>query len=169
MKWDWISLFSDDNPPNPRTVASKGQVTCSSGCPTSTLCLLAADLNCIISQRLLRSLQRKHMKLPPVLARNNVLLFSDSLQLTAIKVVLICVKRAIYREHCGMGEGSGDRKKVMNIKCKCHTTVIETYNNSKGNVTFWPETPSWTNWRTWENWISLNSHRVNMGSTIQSY
>lgn len=42
------------------------------------------------------------MKLPPVLARNNVLLFSESLQLTAIKVVLICVKRAIYREHFGM-------------------------------------------------------------------
>lgn len=82
------------------------------------------------------------MKLPPVLARNNVLLFSDSLQLTAIKVVLICVKRAIYREHCGMGKVQEIGKKVMNIKCKCHTTVIETYNNSKGNVTFWPETPS---------------------------
>lgn len=134
--------ISNDNPPNLRTAKSKDQGTCWSCCPTSILCLLAADLNCIISQRLLRSLQRKHMKLPPVLACNNVLLFSDSLQLTAIKVVLICVKRAIYREHFGMGKVQEIEKKVMNIKCKCHSKVIETYNNSKGNLTFWPETRS---------------------------
>lgn len=51
------------------------------------------------------------MKLPLVLARNNVLLFSESLQLTAIKVVLICVKRAIYREHFGMGKVQEIEKK----------------------------------------------------------
>lgn len=93
-----------------------------------------------MSQRPLRRLQRKHEKLPPVLVCNNVLLFSDSLQLTAIKVVLICVKQAIYREHFGMGKVQEIEKKVMNIKCKCHSKVIETYNNSKGNLTFWPET-----------------------------
>lgn len=56
------------------------------------------------------------MKLPPVLARNNVLLFSDSLQLTAIKVVLICVKRAIYREHFGMGKVQEIEKKSNEYK-----------------------------------------------------
>lgn len=137
-----VSLFSHDNTANPSTVDSKGQVTCFPRCPTSILCLSVTDLNCIISQRPLRSLQRKHMKLPPVLGYNNVLLFSDSLQLTAIKVVLICVKRAIYREHFGMGKVQEIEKKVMNIKCKCHTKVIETYNNSKENLTFWSETQS---------------------------
>lgn len=135
-------LLSNDNTPNPWTVGSKDQVTCFPSCPTFTLLSPGADLNCIISQRPLRSLQRKHEKLPPVPVCNNVLLFSDSLQLTVIKVVLICVKRAIYREHFGIGKVQETEKKVMNIKCKCHSKVIETYNNIKGNLTFWPETRS---------------------------
>lgn len=136
-------LLSNDNIPTPGQQNLKTKSYASQAVQHSFFCLRVADLNCIISQRPLRSLQRKHKKLPPVLFCSNVLLFSNSLQLTAIKVVLICVKRAIYREHFGTGKvQETEKKKVMNIKCKCHSKVIETYNNSKGNLTFWPETRS---------------------------
>lgn len=136
-------LLSNDNIPTPGQQNLKTKLYASQAVQHSFFCLRVADPNCIISQRPLRSLQRKHKKLPPALVCSDVLLFSDSLQLTAIKVVLICVKRAIYREHFGIGKvQETGKKKVMNIKCKCHSKVIETYNNSKGNLTFWPETRS---------------------------